>query len=275
MGALSGTYDPGLEPPVRSWRLPMRTVIVALISTLATLVSVEGRADRRIFGYTYPYQTLPQGTLELEHYLDAGMNGWENPDAIPPERDWTRVNWRHQVEFEYGITDRLDFGFYNVFSQAPYGNFRYDGVKLRSRYRFAEQGQLPVDPAIYLEVAYLGEEVKTEEILILSKRIGRLEIAFNAKVEQAYNLRDKEWEFEAQPLLGIGYHFNNQVALGLEYVGKLEMEEGELEYVASYAGPALSVAGGPFYWTVAVQPQLGARSSVAALQVRSLFGAIF
>lgn len=253
----------------------MRTVTVALICTLATLVSAEGRADRHIFGYTYPYQTLPQGTLELEHYLDAGINDWENPDVSQPERDWSRVNWRHQLEFEYGITDRMDFGFYNVLSQAPYGTLRYDGVKLRSRYRFAEQGELVVDPAVYFEVAYLGDEVKAEEMLILSKRIGRLELSFNAKVEQAYSTREEAWEFEAQPLFGVGYHFNNSVALGLEYVGKFEIEDGEFEHVASYAGPALSVAGGPFYWTVAMQSQLGSRASVAAYQVRSLFGAVF
>ena len=239
------------------------------------LITAEARADRRIFGFTYPYQTLPKGTLEIEHYLDAGINGWDNPDTTTRERDWTQVDWQHQVEFEYGITDHLDFGFYNVFRQEPFGAFRYEGIKLRSRYRFAEQGELALDPAVYVEVYYFGDEVKAEEMLILSKRIGRFELSFNAKVEQEYKLGDKEWEFEALPLLGVGYHFNNNVALAIEYVGKLKVEEGEVEYFVNYLGPALSVAGGPFYWTVAVQPQFGARASLAAVRVRSLFGVVF
>jgi hypothetical protein len=250
-------------------------IAIAMTCLTATLITAEARADRRIFGFTYPYQTLPEGTSEFEHYLDAGLNGWDNPDTTARERDWTQVDWQHQIEFEYGITDHLDFGFYNVFRQEPFGALRYDGVQLRSRYRFAEQGELALDPAVYVEVGYSGDEFKVEEMLILSKRIGHFELSFNAKFEQEYTLVDEEWDFDFVPLLGVGYHFDNHVALAVEYVGTLKVEQGEVEYFVSYLGLALSVAGGPFYWTLAVQPQLGARTTLAAVQVRSLFGLVF
>jgi hypothetical protein len=245
---------------------------VCLAFCLIALLATEARADRRIFGYVYPYQTLPQDTLELEHYLDAGINHWDNPDTVKQERDWTRVAWQHQFELEYGVTDHLEVALYNVFSQAPFGDFRYDGLKLRSRYRFAEQGQLAVDPAVYLELVYFGDKVEAEGMLILAKRVGRFEFAFNAKVEEAYQLNDKAWELELTPLLGIGYHLTNGFSVGIESMVMLEREGGELEYVGSYLGPALSVSTGRFYWTTAAQAQLGKKDGIPAVQVRSLIG---
>ena len=249
--------------------------IIIFTSIIILTLPLNVHADRRIFGYTYPYQTLPQGTLELEHYLDMGLNDWDNPDTPEDEDDWSQIKWKHQVEFEYGITDHLDFGLYNVFSQKPFGNFGYDGLKLRSRYRFAEQGQLIVDPAIYFEIGYYGDSVKLEEMLILGKRIANVEISFNGKLEQKYKINDDKWEFEFLPILGIGYHFNNNFALSIEYYGKAKIKNGELDYFVNYMGPALSVAGESFYWTVAIQPQIGTQDDLAAVQIRSVFGAIF
>jgi len=251
-----------------------------IISTLAALAVIamlvgEARADRRIFGWTYPYMTLPEGVLELEHYLDAKFNDYDNPATGTVERDWNVVDWQHQVEFEYGITDHLDFGFYNVFGQKPYGDFAYKGAKVRSRYRFSDEGVLPVDPALYLEVAYYGDEIKMEEMLILSKKLGRFEFSLNAKGEQELVLDDNSWEFEVIPMLGAGYHITDYVAVGVEYYGKTKFKAGEYDYFVSYLGPTVSVAGRNFFWTLAAQPQLGSDEDRAAVQVRSLFGARF
>jgi hypothetical protein len=250
---------------------------VFVIATLFGLLTfpTTGKADRRIFGYTYPYQTLPKGMLELEHYLDLGLADWDNPATAAIEDSWSAPDWRHQLEFEYGITDHLDFGFYNVFRQKPYGTLQYEGLKVRSRYRFGEQGQRAIDPAIYLEAAYSGGAVKFEQMLILSKILGNFELTVNAKFEQEYGFKDKAWEYEALPLMGIGYHFSHHLALSLEYYGKLKIEEGSVEYFVSYLGPAISVAGNQFFWTIAVQPQLGDRAGLATIQLRSLFGAVF
>jgi hypothetical protein len=61
----------------------------------------------------------------------------------------------------------------------------------------------------------------------------------------------------------------------LEYVGRMKIEEEKFDYYVSYLGPGISVASGPFYWTLASEWQLGKRSSVAAIQVRSLLGITF
>ena len=218
---------------------------------------------------------MGEGTLELEHYLDIGLNEWDDPSTTAIEDGFGEVSWQHQVEFEYAITDNLDFGFYNVFTQKPYGAFAYKGAKVRSRYRFGDEGSMLIDPAIYLEAAYYGDEVKLEEMLILGKRFGSLEMALNIKGEQEYKLDSEEWEFELIPTFGVGYHITRSVALGLEYYGKAKFEDGEMEYFVSYLGPAISVAGKSFFWTLAGQPQLGSDKGLAAAQIRSLFGVTF
>jgi hypothetical protein len=255
---------------------PVKKRAVFLLSCLALLAAARpARADRRIFAYTYPYMTLPQGSFELEHYLDLGLNNWDNPATPTRERDWTHPSWQHQVEFEYGITDRLDFGFYNVFKQDPFGTMRFDGVKMRSRYRFADPGVHPVDIATYLEFSYFGDEIEIEQKLIASKILGRVEISFNGTIEEGLELGPQEWEYLVTPSLGVGYHLLPGFALTLEYVGRMLIAEEKVAYFASYVGPGLSVAAGPFYWTLAGEWQLGKRSDMPAVQVRSLLGIVF
>jgi hypothetical protein len=251
------------------------TAFVFLVATLG--LAPAARADRRIFAYTYPYMTLPQGSFELEHYLDLGLRGptvaWEGPTTTATQRDWLHPTWQHQVELEYGITDRLDFGFYNVFQQDAAGDLHFEGVKLRSRYRFADPGVLPVDTGVYLEYAYFGEEMEVEQRLILSKVLGPVEIAFNLKLAEELELAEKEWEYYVVPSLGVGYHLSPMLAMGVEYVARMVIEEGELEHYVHWVGPTLSVASGPFYWTLTGQAQLG-HQSLAGVQIRSLVGIV-
>ena len=246
---------------------------IALAAVLAAVISVPSSAfaDRRIFGFTYPYMTLPRGSFEIEHYLDLGLGGWDNPATPQIERDWTHPAWQHQVELEYGITDRLDFGFYNVFVQDPFGNLRFEGTKLRSRYRFADPGVFPIDTSVYLEASYFGDEIEIEQRLILSRFFGRLEMTANFTAEQGFEIDGHEWEHLITPSLGIGLHVSPGLAVTLEYVGRMQISEENVHYT-SYLGPGISVAGGPFYWTLTAQPQLGNRRSLAAVQIRSIFG---
>ena len=238
----------------------------------------EVRADNKTFAYTYPAKTIPEGDLELEHYLDIGLQGWDDPSTEDEvESKWSEVDFKHQLELEYGITDAWDFGFYNVFSQKPFGELGYDGIKLRSRYNFGEGRDWIVDPGLYLEVGYFGDAVKFEEMLILSARAGIFETSLNLKGEQEmeYGEGEIEMEYEAIISYAAGFHLGSFAALSLEYYGKAKFEHGEMEYFVNYLGPTIHVLGTRFYWNIAVQPQLGTRDTLAAIRVRSLFGILF
>lgn len=260
---------------MRSAILVSTRIVVIFIALLA--MAREAGADRRVFGFTYPYQTLPQGGFEIEHYLDAGLDRFDDPSTDTVVEDSYRVDWRHQLEFEYGITDHLDFGFYNVLRQKPYGNLEYRGPKIRSRYRFAERGELFVDPAVYLEIAYFGDEMEIEQRIILAKMFGRLETSLNLKFEEEIKFEEEETEFEFAfvPSLGVAYHFTDHLAVGVEYLGELVVEHGELEDYAQYLGPSISVSGKHFWWTITFLTQVSDAEGQVRFLARSLFGIVF
>lgn len=242
----------------------------AMVFALCSIAPQNASADRRVFGYSYPYMTLPAGGFEVEQYLDATFAPTDDPATEAVEDD-LRPSWRHQVELEYAITDHLDFGFYNVFRQRALGEFEYRGIKVRSRYRFGERGDWFIDPAIYGEVAYYGDEVKLEEIIILSRMVDPVEIVLNLKFEEEFAIYHDAFEFEFVPSLGVAYHFNEAVALAAEYTGVLEVEDGEAEEMQHFAGPAFSLATEHFWWTLAAQIQLHAEEGAPDLKVRSIF----
>jgi hypothetical protein len=231
-------------------------------------------ADRRIFGWSYPYMTLPAGGFELEHYLDAAFSEADDPGTTEVE-DALRPSWKHQVEAEYAITDHWDFGLYQVFAQKPYESLRYQGTKLRSRYRFVEQGQWPVDVSLYGEVKYYGDEVGFEQIAILSRMFGPVELVVNAKFEQGIDLASDEVEYEIIPSFGAGYHVTEWFAAALEYQGKLTIEDGETEPMRHFVGPSVSFAGRHFWWTLSYGHQVSGLDEAPDFQVRSIFAVGF
>lgn len=248
---------------------------IAACLVLLTAVAPEAKADRRIFGYSYPYMTLPKGGLEVEHYLDAKFAPADDPDTETEVEDKVRPSYRHQIEVEYAITDHWDFGVYQVFEQKAHKDFTYKGSKLRSRYRFGEQGDWFVDPSIYGEVIYYGDTAKIEEILILSKAIKSLEMSLNLKYEQEFDLDgDDDMVHEIVPSFGIGYHFAEWFAASAEYFGKQKIKDGETGDMGHFAGPSISVQGKKFWWTLSYVHQVSGHDSHADFQVRSIFAVL-
>ncbi len=255
----------------------MRTLTAFLaFAFLVVGLSNESRADRRIFGFTYSYPTLPKGSREIEHYLDMGIlpEAEVAPETLPGLTD-IRPAFRHQLEFEYGITDRLDLGFYNVFRQDVGEPFEYRGIKLRSRYRFGEEGDHPVDIGVYGEIFYFGDAYGFEERLIVSKAVRRIQIDFNLKLEQEWELEvaeDRapagcdldvppcaitggevvsEFALAIVPSLGLGYHVRDWIAVGVELAPEIEIKDGA--ELTSAFGPTVSLMGSGFWWTIAAQ----------------------
>jgi len=145
--------------------------IIALIAAFGLLIAFgQAQADRRNFAWNYEYKTVPQGGAELEYYF--------TPELEKVEDDF-KISWGHQVELEYGITDRFDVGFYQMFKQEPDSTLKYTGYKVRGRYRFGEQGLYFLDPLIYLEFVQKPGGIEFEERLILAKNISKSFFTFN------------------------------------------------------------------------------------------------
>lgn len=211
----------------------MHRLAAPLFALLLALPSLA-TADSRPYAFTYPAATAPRGALDLELH-----------SLFSDPRDGPRA-WEHQVELEYGITDRWDVALYNVF-QRPYGgDLRYTDVKLESRLRLADPGEWPVDVVLYgeIEQSVVGEKPTAfEEKLIVAKDLGRANLAVNLVAEQ--ELEDGKTELEWGWSAGASWEVDPALRLGAETFGNLreiDTPAGETTLTQAWAGPAVAVA---------------------------------
>lgn len=207
---------------------------ILILSMLLFLINGGAIADRRSYVWTYEYLTMPQGETETEYYYTLENN---DLDAFSET-----TKFKHWIELEHGLTDHWDFSIYQTFVQNPGEPLKYEGLKLRTRYRFSERGVLPVDPLIYLEYIRVFEELedKIEAKLILAKDIWKINISLNL-VGEVEKKGGEEWEDEEKALLGVSFEPTPAVKIG----GECEIAEKK-----AYLGPTISFASGENWITI-------------------------
>jgi hypothetical protein len=234
--------------------------------TFAVLLLAPGPAlaNPRPLPFSYPYETLPAQGLEVEQVVDttvvrafdaAGAETWLPTSTLV-------------TEVEYGITSRLELGLYFQLvddrSNPVASPLRFDGIKQRLRYRFADPGALPVDLAAYLEVAELKNELELEGKLIAQRRFGRLAVTTNLWVEREYYYSGrKEWVFH--PTLGASYQLSPAFYLGAEswLIAELADQNGAPDPVGDFnagplawLGPSVSLQSAKLWVTLGVYARL-------------------
>lgn len=237
---------------------------ISAVITICILCAVYGAedvfADRRSYVWTYEYQTVPKGVMEAEFYLTE-----EQKDIKT-----ARPNiWKPQIELEYGLSDRLDIGMYQMFEQSNTdgsSDFEYEGFKIRARYRLSERGVLPVDVLFYLEYIRPGDFKKPnglEEKLVLAKDIGNFNISYNQIFAQGLESGgDAEYEYAA----GINYEITPTFKIGVESKGNYT----DREY---YIGPTIGWASSKFWVAASVVAGLTGQSD--DMQARVIIGVFF
>jgi hypothetical protein len=224
----------------------------------AAFVAAPAHADRRSFGYTYEYQTMPEGGLDLEVWATQ----------VRPEFGDRATGFEFMLEIEYGITDHWDIAFYQVFAQGPGETdaFAFDATKVESRYRFAERGEWPIDVLAYFEVVKpLREDaVELEAKAILARDVGPITFALNLIAE--LELGD-DVHFIPGWSLGATWEVVPAFHIGAETFG----ERNEDDTVHAWIGPALSWAPSPKLWVTA-SAGFGLTSTSDDLLVRLVFG---
>lgn len=217
-------------------------------------------ADRRSYVWTYEYQTMPKGMSEIEFYETL---------KLPDTNDTDIKTLEHWVEYEYGVTDRFDAAIYQMWKTNDKRNeidTKYDGTKLRARYRFGEKGRYFVDPLVYAEYkrsAKSHDPHALELKLILAKDIGNFNIAYNQILNQAL---ERHGVTESEYALGLSYKLNNRLSIGLESKGSYLKDK-------YYYGPTISVSGKRFW--VAVGAAWAMHKRADDLQVRLIAGIPF
>ena len=245
--------------------------LTALLAFAAPLVvSLSASANPRPLPFTYQYETLPKGEVEVEQFVDvAPLYAWDSEHHSVLEPAYTLT-----TEVEYGLTDRLELGLYMVMKNDPAGAgadapLYFDGLKQRLRYRIGREGQLPVELALYFEVAELHDEIELEEKIIVQKRFGQLKAIANLWVEQGFE-RGGEVAFYLKPTVGLVYELNENATIGAEYWMNAEYTlaepEGEEEEASAqdewnhaphhFIGPAVSLRWEKLWWTTGVYGRL-------------------
>ncbi len=196
---------------------------IRLFSFVLTLVVIFGFAqdsfaDRRSYVWTYEYQTMPKGMWELEYYFTTEIPNihHSNVNTLKP--------W---VELEYGITNNWDISMYQMYkfqNRKTGDGARYDGFKIRTRYRFGKKGEFLVDPLVYLEYIREPDFHKPNIIelkIILAKDIGDFNLSYNQIAKRNLEKGKTENEYAS----GISYRFSPFFTFGLESKGNYSKEK--------------------------------------------------
>ncbi len=225
------------------------------------LVVSVSRATPRPLPFTYNYETLGEGELEVEQYIDmvpvkvlntGGTSAW-----LPASQ--------FQTEFEYGITNHLELGLYvtlaptanaNEFPHSAPPLTEGNGAKERLRLRLFDEGVLPVDVDIYGELVQNEQEFELEAKLILQKRFGNLRLSANVVVEHDFLFASREQDTVFDPSAGATYQVTPIFQPGIDawmwseftnvtMVGAIPFNNQPNVYV----GPAVLLNFGKLWWS--------------------------
>lgn len=235
----------------------------ALASLFLAASATAAHADLRSFTHTYEYATMPAGQTAIELWHTQSRATW---DADSPQ------GFEERLELEHGLTDHWDMAFYTVFAQTSAGMFseplHLSEIKLESRYRFAERGELPIDTLLYGEIAKeFGESVYELELKLVGARdFGDVTAVVNAIGEVKFGKDVDETELELGYAAGITYPVHPKFRIGAESWGTFEEDEA---YIS--AGPAVSYAGASNFW-VTLTTGFGLTDEADAFDARAIFG---
>lgn len=226
--------------------------------------SSTASADRRLFTHTYEYKTVPQGHTAIELWHTEARATW---DADTPQ------SFEHILEIEHGLTDHWDAALYWVFGQTasniagvPDEPFRFEELKLETRYRFADRGEWPVDVLAYGEVVkqFATGNYEVEAKAILARDFDNLTAAVN--IIGALELEGDEIEPEFGYAAGLSYELHPKLAIGVETYGEIT------EYEQAFAGgPAIAVAPSSNLWATFTLG-FGFNDEAPALEGRLILG---
>ena len=153
---------------------------------------------------TLVFATLERSAVEPGYWFDLG-------------RDDSGHFMRHNVVLEYGITDHWMIDGRATVLDVRGDGFHFDSSRLETRYRFFEEGTLPIDIAASGEINSNRDEnghqiIGTEPRLILSKQLGKLNVTLNFAAEFPFSRHSPSletrggWEYDVTDF----FHFGSE-----------------------------------------------------------------
>jgi hypothetical protein len=238
------------------------------ILALAALASAALAGERR-FTYTYEATTAPVGEIEFEQWVT--WKALRTADGNANQFDF-------RTEFEFGLTDRLQLGFYlsdwSVRNSGGRTEADWKNVGVEAIWNLTNPTADFLGSALYGEVKVGDEVVALEGKLILQKNFGRWVIAYNATLEAEWEGRHFDERIGVfQGSAGVSYQVSPKFTIGAELFHEVEFENWEhAGDHAFYVGPNASFRSGKWFATATVLFQTTGISSEPDVQTRLICG---
>jgi hypothetical protein len=221
--------------------------------------AVVAKSEGRKFVLVYPSHVEEKGTLEFEAW-STGTFG---------QFDSTTAAWSNRMNFEYAASDRFAIEALFEYSQPPAGagDARFEGPGLQFIYALADEGEIPFDPALELELRESGDEFLLEPSLLLTQERERWTIGANLAAEFEWNHHAFAAAGNPRKALyaaaGLARDLNEHVSLAVEGVYAREFEDGG-RVSALMLGPTLDLHADKVGLTLGWHPQVTGSPDTAA-----------
>lgn len=214
-------------------------------------------SNERKFTYVYQSGVLGKGAKELEI--------WTTPKLGKQNEYYARLE--HRLEFEIGLSNRLQTAFYINFRNTTSDNgtgvnttrFDFKGFSTEFKYQFLNPALHAIGFAFYGELGLNTDEVELETKLIFDKKIKRTTLALNLAAEPEWELTPgkAEYKLKFESNLGLSYSFNSSLSAGIEIRNaNVYSKDNGLEHSALFGGPVISYSQPEWWMAFTVMPQL-------------------
>lgn len=240
-------------------------MVLGVVAVAAVSAASPAQAHLKDYLVNQDYYTAKQGEFEVTFWNDMNFAEADNDDSY---------NSKHQLELEYGILDRLQLAYYEVYAWDRGQDWERDEFKIEAKLRLAEAGQWPLDVALYTEYKNPDghRDVRSDELenkVILSKDVGPWNLVGNVIFEKPLN-NGGPWEYEYTA--GISYALTPRTRLGLELKEGLG-DSDDFEVFSSrkplYVVPGIYTSLTP-HVRVLIGPAFGLTRASDDLQLRSI-----
>jgi len=193
----------------------IKIVSMAIGATLLSLCPTSARALNFFELEAYPATTEGAGLHEIESRTTFVANG-RNADE-------THRLLRTSLEYDYGLTDKIDVAAYTDLQRLNGDALEYAGSRVRARGGLFEKGRFPLDLGWYLEaeMPHRGaSDLELEFRPLVSRDVGRFSIDLNPTFELptvSAERRTLEFAYGAR----IYYRLAPSLMPGIEFFGDM------------------------------------------------------
>ncbi len=237
----------------------MKILLSFLIFFIILINFNSSKADERKFGYLYQSTIMGRGSLDLEV--------WTTPRLGKQNGYYAAID--NRIEFEVGISKKLQTAFYLNFSNVTTDNgtginqtsFHFNGISSEWKYQISNPVKDVFGFALYSELGLNTNEAELETKLIFDKKIKKTTLALNLTYEPDWDLSPGQAHFETkfEGTFGLSYSFIPGLSAGFELRDhNIYTKEGGWESSALYGGPDIVYSQPSWCVTFTLLPQITA-----------------